>query len=189
MSEIKAIETEYNGYRFRSRLEARWAVFFDNMGIKYLYEPQGFVMSDGTCYLPDFFLPNMNQFFEVKGVFKLTDQKKVKQFVHECKMPVIVGFEDFTFEACDCFEEWVQELKSGSVLMKCNKCGNYYFIGVMGSWKCTCCGHYDGDNTSEWISNGELNTENVLSSKAEKDKFLNAIKHAKQARFEYGECG
>ena len=29
MSDIKAIETYYKGYRFRSRLEARWAVFFD----------------------------------------------------------------------------------------------------------------------------------------------------------------
>lgn len=29
MSEIKAIDTYYKGYRFRSRLEARWAVFFD----------------------------------------------------------------------------------------------------------------------------------------------------------------
>ena len=32
---MKAIETEYNGYRFRSRLEARWAVFFDALGIEY----------------------------------------------------------------------------------------------------------------------------------------------------------
>jgi hypothetical protein len=28
---IKAIETRYKGYRFRSRLEARWSVFFDAM--------------------------------------------------------------------------------------------------------------------------------------------------------------
>ena len=48
MNEIKAIETEYNGYRFRSRLEARWAVFFDAMGIKYEYEPEGFELEDGT---------------------------------------------------------------------------------------------------------------------------------------------
>lgn len=26
---IKAIDTIYKGYKFRSRLEARWAVFFD----------------------------------------------------------------------------------------------------------------------------------------------------------------
>ena len=39
---IKAIETKYKGYRFRSRLEARWAVFFDTMGIEWIYEPEGF---------------------------------------------------------------------------------------------------------------------------------------------------
>ena len=32
---IKAIDTVYNGYKFRSRLEARWAVFFDEIGIEY----------------------------------------------------------------------------------------------------------------------------------------------------------
>ena len=30
---IKAIETSYKGYLFRSRLEARWAVFFDALGL------------------------------------------------------------------------------------------------------------------------------------------------------------
>ena len=35
MTTIKPIETVYNGYRFRSRLEARWAVFFDALGITY----------------------------------------------------------------------------------------------------------------------------------------------------------
>ena len=41
---IKPIETVYNGYRFRSRLEARWAVFFRAVGIEYQYEPEGFDM-------------------------------------------------------------------------------------------------------------------------------------------------
>ncbi len=66
MSEtIKAIETEYNGYRFRSRLEARWAVFFDAVGIKYQYEPDGFEY-DGEKYLPDFYLPDFEMYVEVK---------------------------------------------------------------------------------------------------------------------------
>lgn len=52
---IAAIETQYAGYRFRSRLEARWAVFFDTLGIRWEYEPQGYVI-DGTPYLPDFVL-------------------------------------------------------------------------------------------------------------------------------------
>jgi hypothetical protein len=53
---IKAIETRYNGYRFRSRLEARWAVFLDSLRVRYVYEPQGVVL-DGEPYLPDFWLP------------------------------------------------------------------------------------------------------------------------------------
>ena len=54
MDEIKAIETHYRGRRFRSRLEARWAVFFDFMDIEWEYEPEAFVLPSGACYLPDF---------------------------------------------------------------------------------------------------------------------------------------
>jgi hypothetical protein len=43
---IKPIETLYRGYRFRSRLEARWAVFFDGAGIAWQYEPEGFDLSN-----------------------------------------------------------------------------------------------------------------------------------------------
>jgi len=50
---IQAIETEYKGYLFRSRLEARWAVFFDELGADWEYEPEGFKM-DSIWYLPDF---------------------------------------------------------------------------------------------------------------------------------------
>ncbi len=53
---MKAIETEYKGYKFRSRLEARWAVFFDIMGIRWEYESEGIVLSNGTPYFPDFYL-------------------------------------------------------------------------------------------------------------------------------------
>lgn len=51
---LKPIETEYKGYKFRSRLEARWAVFFDAIGVKWQYEVEGFSLSDGRYYLPDF---------------------------------------------------------------------------------------------------------------------------------------
>lgn len=72
MADFKPIETYYNGYRFRSRLEARWAVFFDAMGIEYDYEPEGFerLFEDGSkiMYLPDFYLPTCDLFAEVKGV-------------------------------------------------------------------------------------------------------------------------
>ena len=68
MSDIKAIETIYRGHRFRSRLEARWAVFFDAARIEWAYEPQGFE-KDGDRYLPDFrvSIGNRDIWAEVKG--------------------------------------------------------------------------------------------------------------------------
>lgn len=65
---IKSIETVYNGYRFRSRLEARWAVFFDTLGIQYYYELEGFDLGEFGYYLPDFKLSfPYTVWVEVKG--------------------------------------------------------------------------------------------------------------------------
>lgn len=66
--DIKPIETSYKGYKFRSRLEARWAVFFDAMGWQWEYEPEGYVLSDGSWYLPDFYVhhPLHEGYYEVK---------------------------------------------------------------------------------------------------------------------------
>src|SRR5262249_41440412 len=63
---LKPIETIYNGNRFRSRLEARWAVYFDAIGLRYEYEKEGFDL-DGHWYLPDFWLPKKDCWVEVKG--------------------------------------------------------------------------------------------------------------------------
>ena len=65
MEKIKAIQTSYKVYKFRSRLEARWAVFFDALGIDWEYEPEGFDL-DGVYYLPDFYIPSVDAWIEVK---------------------------------------------------------------------------------------------------------------------------
>ncbi len=65
--QLKAISTSYAGCEFRSRLEARWAVFFDAMKIEWQYEPEGFILSPfGEWYLPDFYLPDLGYWIEVK---------------------------------------------------------------------------------------------------------------------------
>lgn len=64
---IQAIETHYKGYRMRSRLEARWAVFFDALNIPWEYEKEGFNLGDGIFYLPDFWLPEQQCWIEIKG--------------------------------------------------------------------------------------------------------------------------
>lgn len=90
---IKPIETLYKGYRFRSRLEARWAVFFEKLGIGYKYESEGYEKGN-VCYLPDFYLPASQTWVEVKGS---TDQLKqdaerLEEFLDwGCPLP---GFDD-----------------------------------------------------------------------------------------------
>lgn len=65
--EIAAKETVVDGIRYRSRTEARWAIFFLNLGIEFHYEPERIELSSGESYLPDFILPEFRAFFEVKG--------------------------------------------------------------------------------------------------------------------------
>jgi hypothetical protein len=78
LPQFKAIETRYAGCRFRSRLEARWAVFFDHLKIKWQYEPQGYSLPSGP-YLPDFWLPDAEAWIEIKGS-TLTKNEQVKLF-------------------------------------------------------------------------------------------------------------
>lgn len=95
MNKIKPIETFYHGYRFRSRLEARWAVFFDACGIKYQYEPEGYWLPNGKLYLPDFYLPRLRSrlgevgcYVEVKGEMTEEDIEKISLFATE--YPILV---------------------------------------------------------------------------------------------------
>jgi hypothetical protein len=63
---LQPIETHYAGCRFRSRLEARWAVFMDQIDVTWEYEFQGFRLPSGR-YLPDFRLPHAQVYLEIKG--------------------------------------------------------------------------------------------------------------------------
>lgn len=102
MSTIKSIDTIYNGYKFRSRLEARWAVFFDEMGFEYEYEPEGFLIEDeetgeNITYLPDFKIYSNGTrvlgevceiYVEVKGSMTDEDRRKITAFAKH--YPVLV---------------------------------------------------------------------------------------------------
>ncbi|MDW4913729.1 hypothetical protein [Streptomyces californicus] len=83
---IKPIETRYAGHRFRSRLEARWAVFFDTLDIAWQYEPEGFVLpvagAEPQPYLPDFLLPDCGTWIEVKGAEEDLDHKLMTAAAH-----------------------------------------------------------------------------------------------------------
>ncbi len=95
MSMIKAIETTWNGYKFRSRLEARWAVYFTSLRIEFWYEPEGYIV-DGEPYLPDFWLPQVDMFAEVKPAeFTAKERKKCSLLPNRCLL--LVGPPDFRY--------------------------------------------------------------------------------------------
>jgi hypothetical protein len=65
---IAAIPTVYRGRRYRSRLEARWAAFFDRLGMEHEYEPY-----DLGKWSPDFLLTKRRRLVEVKPFIDLDD--------------------------------------------------------------------------------------------------------------------
>ena len=80
---IRAIETKWHGCRFRSKLEAKWAVVFEAMGLEWEYEPVGFTI-DGLWYAPDFIVAGLVgygpgwAFVEVKGRMGDFDREKIR---------------------------------------------------------------------------------------------------------------
>jgi hypothetical protein len=74
---MKALDTEWNGYKFRSALEARWAAYFDKKNWVYVYEPQAYYISEvKSGYLPDFIVEGIYteiKPFEPQGI----DREKI----------------------------------------------------------------------------------------------------------------
>lgn len=86
----KPIETSYHGHRFRSRIEARWAVFFDAIGIPWQYEVEGFDL-DGIAYLPDFWLPQQGIWVEIKGMHPTDEEEhKAALLAEQTRHPVYI---------------------------------------------------------------------------------------------------
>lgn len=97
MKAIKAIETRYKGYKMRSRLEAKWGVYFDTLGLAWEFEPEGFDLN-GLWYLPDFWFPQVSMYGEVKPKQPDSEEiEKAKRLAEASGYPVLllVGMPDF----------------------------------------------------------------------------------------------
>lgn len=190
---IKAIETVYNGYRFRSRLEARWAVFFDALNVPYEYEPEGFWTPYGG-YLPDFrvkcygnrgscYSDPYDLYIEVKGNMTQDDAEKITAFANLrwddygiVENPVlIVGNIPPAGCSTDGYSLGAYEKMNGIDIYPFN----YRFI--------------DGDYFAAYpaaTSDGRFylfgDDSNYIVG-ADRDRVENAYRIARQARFEHGE--
>jgi ribosomal protein L32 len=169
MQRIKALRTEYRGISFRSKLEAQWAKFHDSVAVRWDYEPETFEFSDGTLYMPDFFLPDSKQWFEVKGVMTEKDKHKIEMLCKESGYDVIVGYSNGEFEMCDTRLLYGEEgkrltwySKDETYLNRCPNCGKLSYMNEIGSYECQCCGFYAGDEGICWIMSGD-SSENKYS--------------------------
>lgn len=184
---IRAIETKYKGYRFRSRLEARWAVFFDSLGVKWEYEPQGFVLPDGTHYLPDFHLTGldtngdqMSFWFEIKpdGVpVSYADRWKVVAFAKSVE-PEYAGAV-FLCEGLPSLSP-VADLKNDEKWMLWGKRRRPWWVDP-----------HDPVNFEDW---GDMIHKLMLDhyqcgEGSPIEDLMSAITAARSARFEHGESG
>lgn len=83
LREINSVPTVHNGIRFRSRTEARWAAFMDELGIAYEYEPGRYPLSIGGFYVPDFRIKAFDAWLEVKPAndcIRKLERHKAEQF-------------------------------------------------------------------------------------------------------------
>lgn len=200
MNGIKPIDTLYDGHYFRSRTEARWAVFFNALGIKYEYEPEGYKLEDGTCYLPDFWLPNVGNkygegtgaWFEVKGK-EPTEKENIalaslsKMFGH-ARAFFGIGVPGAEVEEFTCpsgikiMESWWVEKHNAAgldgciTIDRCSRCGKVFF-GFLDSELCKACEDSGKKGNS------------LFAHKAWKAARDRAAKKAIMARFEHGRKG
>ncbi len=139
-----SMPTKWNGITFRSRLEARWAVFFDSLkpSIEYLYEPE-LIQTPWGPYLPDFYLPAINTFWIVKGqpiekdeiekVFWI-GERGFGVCIHEGQIPIGLDHEYMDHRSAAggyLFHGYVDEDSNGAnwdntaVFCQCHQCGKY----------------------------------------------------------------
>lgn len=66
----------------RSTYEARFANFLDTLDVEWSYEPKHFsVLNGAKTYLPDFYVPNIDAFIEIKGWWRDDAREKFDDFV------------------------------------------------------------------------------------------------------------
>lgn len=163
---ITSQPTIYNGIQFRSKLEAKTAQALDIFGMRWQYEPQGYKLSNGMWYKPDFWLVDAHQFIECKGSMTETDSAKIIGLVNDTSRPVIVlSYENamlcmkFWNDPNDEVVTYFDEDSGGLRIGRCSECGGKWFYANCDTYACQCCGAYDGDHHLDEFADVESATQ------------------------------
>jgi hypothetical protein len=203
---IKAIETQYKGYIFRSRLETRWAVFFDEIGLTWEYEPEGFDLGNAGWYLPDFRVGARfdNIFYvEVKPENTQVDDKfnAFKEAMNETATCVLVSGDPMHF-----FQDgYIKNINMELLGFMCHGCGlilngkcwdKHPSRGY--EWYCHNCDiHFDTGDSTFSVFNKSVHIRHhkgfmIIDSHSETDEANKPIeiayKKARSVRFEHGKA-
>lgn len=192
MNEIKPIETHYNGYRFRSRLEARWAVFFDSMRVEWEYEKEGFNLGKGVKYLPDFWLPRFGGWVEVKShpleldnsmekAIRLVGGRWANDYVDE-PLIELVGMPDFKVYRMFCVTDIPAKLFANPLVYR----SEYQDVAILIRYLPM---HRDILNSRYERSGYLISYEDWKHPEILKEEkcYVDAIAAARSARYEHGE--
>lgn len=139
---IRPIPTDYNGYHFRGRLEARWAVFMDFLGVPYQYEPETFRLATGRRYRPDFWLPTLATWLEIKPADPFPDElDKVGGLAELTGQRTVLLFGDVWPGAYDSLvafsAEWGDESYRWCICRGCQAIGLQYMGAANRNCACT----------------------------------------------------
>ena len=185
---MKAIETLYKKRRFRSRLEARYAVLLDALGVTWEYEKEGYEL-DGMLYLPDFWLPEQDCWLEIKGQEPTEEeQEKARRLSIYTGKDVCIRYGDISPES--------GKLHVFSPLEPIERDNNRYlgFLGSQRNWfrrwgackKCKAVGVAFGHIYHRKLQRDECELVGY-SEVQDHERIDAAFAAAIQARFEFGE--
>jgi hypothetical protein len=171
---ITAIPTTYKGIEFRSRLEAKWAFVFDEIGWPWEYEP-----IDLNGYIPDFILTfaHAPMLVEVKPEFTIKDLRKAVPKILRSgweKEALIVGGSllgrydaigimndvdwGIPWSDGEQVELWTQKPEDWQEAEMFH-CDEHKGIGIchsIHSYKCRVCGAHDGDHHKSGSAESEV---------------------------------
>lgn len=96
-------------------MEARWAVFFDTLGVKWEYEKEGFDLGKSGWYLPDFWLPDYGFWIEIKGQEPTEKEIETSRALFEETNDLVFIFKTIPDQGeplsyVSCFDTWDAEV-------------------------------------------------------------------------------
>lgn len=165
------IPTTYAGTNFRSRLEARWAAFFDLIGWRWTYEP-----FDAPGYIPDYIVHGSDSLIVEVGScmseydYRTKGTKADTAAAHLGHDVLIVGYspvawlhpERHQFVVGGLLGELMDDVSgpvfdwSDGLWARCHACGEVGIVHDYQSFHLRPCGHHQSGSYGQPIAESEL---------------------------------